>query len=186
MESIYLAFVDTPGIFSAVLHRFLKQKYIHVVLSMDSELDEAYSFGRRNPAIPLLAGFEKEDKEKIWKAFPDAGYQVSRVSCSAEQKQHLWRRLFQDYERRFRLHYAVAGLPLIALGIPCPIPGQFTCSSYTAKLLTEAGIWNFGKHYSLVTPKDFLEHDGREIIFEGKLAELLRKSDIPETEAVYG
>lgn len=216
MEFIYLAFVDTPGIFSALLHRYLKQKYIHVVLSMDPYLDEAYSFGRRNPAIPLLAGFEKEDKGKIWRVFPDAGYQICRVACSMEQKQWLKRTLSRDYGRRFRLHYAVAALPFIAMGISCPLPGQFTCSSYVAKLLSEAGIWDFGKNYSLVTPKDFLEHGGRKVIFEGKLSEFLQKNEpagelqkhyaletlpsyanvaaaekryrneIPETEAIYG
>ena len=61
---IYIAFVDTPGFFAGIIRRVIKQKYIHVVLSMDPELEEAYSVGRRNPAVPLLAGFEKEDKRK--------------------------------------------------------------------------------------------------------------------------
>ena len=52
MEKIYIAFVDTPGLFASALHGYLKQKYIHVVLSLDENLDEAYSFGRRNPAAP--------------------------------------------------------------------------------------------------------------------------------------
>lgn len=46
MEKIYIAFVDTPGLFASALHGYLKQKYIHVLLSLDENLDEAYSFGR--------------------------------------------------------------------------------------------------------------------------------------------
>ena len=44
-ESLYLAFVDTPGLFASIIRRVLKQRYVHVVLSLDPELDQAYSVG---------------------------------------------------------------------------------------------------------------------------------------------
>ena len=40
MEKIYIAFVDTPGLFASALHGYLKQKYIHVLLSLDENLDD--------------------------------------------------------------------------------------------------------------------------------------------------
>ena len=64
MAQIYIAFVDTPGFFAGMIRQVIKQKYIHVVLSMDAELEEAYSVGRRNPAVPLFAGLKKRIKEK--------------------------------------------------------------------------------------------------------------------------
>lgn len=85
MAKIYIAFVDTPGFFASILHRALKQKYIHVVLAFDRRLEEAYSFGRRNPALPLLAGMEKENLEKIFRVFPTAEYQICEIDCAAEQ-----------------------------------------------------------------------------------------------------
>ena len=38
MAQIYIAFVDTPGFFAGMIRQVIKQKYIHVVLSMDAEL----------------------------------------------------------------------------------------------------------------------------------------------------
>ena len=64
MAQIYIAFVDTPGFFAGMIRQVIKQKYIHVVLSMDAELEEAYSVGRRNPAVPLFARFEKVYKRR--------------------------------------------------------------------------------------------------------------------------
>ena len=64
MAQLYIAFVDTPGLFAGIIRRVLKQKYIHVALSLDPRLEEAYSIGRRHPSVPLIAGFEKEDKRK--------------------------------------------------------------------------------------------------------------------------
>ena len=66
-SAIYVGFVDTPGLFASIIRRVIGQNYVHVVLGFDPELKEAYSIGRRNPAIPLFAGFERENREKILK-----------------------------------------------------------------------------------------------------------------------
>ena len=65
MSEIYIAFVDTPGFFAGIIRRVIRQKYIHVALALDPFLRETYSIGRRHPAVPLIAGFEREDKRKI-------------------------------------------------------------------------------------------------------------------------
>ena len=36
--------------------------------------------------VPIIAGFEREDKEKILRAFPTAEYRVCRIACTLEQK----------------------------------------------------------------------------------------------------
>ena len=93
MAQIYIAFVDTPGLFAGIIRRVLKQKYIHVALSLDPGLEEAYSIGRRHPSVPLIAGFEKEDKRKILKAFPSADYMICSLECTDEQKEYIRIRL---------------------------------------------------------------------------------------------
>ena len=76
MAHIYIALVDTPGFFASLIRHYLGQKYVHVVLSLDEQLSEAYSFGRRNPYIPLIAGFEREWSRQIAGAFPTAEYRI--------------------------------------------------------------------------------------------------------------
>ena len=106
MAHIYIAFVDTPGLFASLIRRHLKQKYIHVVISMDAELEEAYSVGRRNPFIPVIAGFERENKRSILGAFPTAEYMICRLEVTEGQKEQLKERLHRDFQKRFRYHYA--------------------------------------------------------------------------------
>ena len=43
MAEIYIAFVDTPGFFAGLIRRVIRQKYIHVALSLDPYLRETYS-----------------------------------------------------------------------------------------------------------------------------------------------
>lgn len=172
MTHIYIALVDTPGFFAGLIRLFLKQRYVHVVLAADAELAEGYSVGRRNPAVPLLAGFEKEEKTKILHTFPGAYYRICELACTCEQKKNIMEKLKEDYRRRFHIHYAVAALPFVVLGIPFYIKDQYTCSSYIAKILQENGICISDKHFSVVTPKDFYEYEGMRMIFEGELSEI--------------
>ena len=99
MAHIYIALVDTPGFFAALIRRFLKQRYIHVVLGFDAKLQEAYSVGRRNPAVPIFAGFEREDKDKILHTFPTAYYRIYELDCTDAQKRALQQRMQEEIGR---------------------------------------------------------------------------------------
>ncbi|MCM1282514.1 MAG: hypothetical protein NC180_05510 [Muribaculaceae bacterium] len=173
MAHIYIALVETPGIFATIIKGFIKQRYIHVVISADALLTEAYSVGRRYPAVPVIAGFEREDKNEILHVFPSAHYRICELECTLEQRRRILERLRGDYSRRFSIHYAVLGLPFIVWNIPFYIRNHFTCASYIAKLLQENGISVSQKHFSLVTPKDFYEYKEMQVIFEGKLSEIV-------------
>lgn len=171
MEKIYLALVDTPGLFASVIRKATGSDYIHVVLSMDSGLKEAYSVGRRNPFIPLAAGFEKENIYQIEQAFPTARYRIVSLECTKEQKEQLGQQLEECYARRFHYHYCILGLPFILMGKPFYQKNHYTCSSFSAKILEENGIKLFEKHFSLVTPRDFYELPQTRVIYEGALQE---------------
>lgn len=185
MSKIYLALVDTPGIFAFFIRRYLKQNYIHVVLSLDENLEEAYSVGRRNPAIPVFAGMEREDKYQILRAFPTASYKICALECSPAQKEALRQRLKEDWENRFHFHYAVLGLLFLVAKRPFYQKNHFTCSSYLAKVLSECGIAVSSKHFSLVTPKDFrIYMADKKTVFEGPLS-ALAGGDAKRVEVAY-
>ena len=179
MAQVYIAFVDTPGLFAGIIRKVIRQKYIHVALSLDPFLEETYSIGRRHPAVPLIAGFEKEEKRRILRVFPDAEYMICSVECTPEQKKFIERRLKEAMEQRFHYHYAVLGLLFILLNRPFHQKNHYTCSSFLAELLQEAGVCRWEKHFSLVTPRDFYEYPGKQKIFEGSLRELT-ESDAAE------
>lgn len=188
MSHIYIALVDTPGFFAALIRRYVKQRYIHVVISEESTFKEAYSVGRRNPAIPIFAGFTKENRNEIFHTFPTAFYRICELDCTYAQKEAIMKRLKEDYEKRLYIHYAVIGLPFVLMGVPFYIKNQYTCSSYIGKILRENGICISDKHFSLITPKDFYECGKLRVIFEGKLSEIIKKtSDLKiKGESVYG
>ncbi len=174
MEKIYFAFVDTPGFFASIIRKTIGISYVHVVVALDRNLKEAYSVGRRNPAIPIIAGFEREELEQILRAFPTARYKIVSMTCTTGQKAAIAETLRQCYRNRLRYHYCVIGLPFLLMGIPFYQKRHFTCSSFAAKLLSDNGIELFDKHFSLVTPRDFYELPNTVMLYEGSLATFLR------------
>ena len=59
MEKIYFALVDTPGLFASMIRKTIGISYVHVAIGLDADLKEAYSIGRRNPFIPVVAGLNR-------------------------------------------------------------------------------------------------------------------------------
>ena len=177
MQKIYIALVDTPGLFAWMIRRVIKINYIHVVLSLDEEFTQAYSIGRRNPFLPLFAGFEKEDIYRIHRAFPTASYKVYAIGCTQQQKENIAFQLRECYRQRFRYHYCIIGLFYLLAGKPFYQKRHYTCSSFLARLLEEHHVLTFSKHFSLVTPRDFYELEKQEVIFEGSLRELCIQID---------
>lgn len=172
MEKLYVGLVDTPGLFAWMIRKVIKQDYIHVVLGMDEHLNECYSVGRRHPAVPLLAGFEREEKDKIVRVFPNARYMIYSIECAEEQKEAIQDTLRECYEKRFKFHYCIIGLPFLLFNREFYQDGFYTCSSFVARVLEIHGIKMFQKHFSLVTPKDFYELKEKEVIYEGSLADI--------------
>lgn len=150
-SAIYVGFVDTPGLFASIIRRVIGQNYVHVVLGFDPELKEAYSIGRRNPAIPLFAGFERENREKILKKYPTARYQVCRVACTNVQREALQQEAKTEWERRFTHHYMVIGLLFLLAGIAFDQKNHDTCSSWLARVTQKVGLQEWQKPFPLVT-----------------------------------
>lgn len=189
MEKLYLALVDTPGFFASLIRRTIGISYVHVAVGLDPGLKEAYSIGRRNPFVPVIAGFERERLPDIYGAFPTARYKIVSLPCTGWQKAAIAAQLEECYENRFRYHYCVLGLPFLLLGIPFYQKRHYTCSSFLARLLAENGIELFEKHFSLVTPRDFYELPQTEPVYEGTLADFLAAEpdgyDLSQWESFY-
>ena len=60
-KTIYVMLTDTGTLFTKIIKMFTNAPYNHVSLVFDENLEEIYSFGRKRPRNPLIAGFIRED-----------------------------------------------------------------------------------------------------------------------------
>lgn len=176
-EKLYIVLISTPGIFATLIKMYTRIKYIHVVLAMDEELKEGYSYGRRNPKVPILSGFEHEQMDKVVEHFPKALCMVTEIKCTKEQKENVWKRIRYYKANAKRYHYTILGLPFMVLNKPFHQKRRYACSQFVARTLEDYGIRTFRKHWSLVTPKDFYEMPDKKILYVGTIEGYLDKMD---------
>ena len=70
MKEIYIVVSKTGTITSNFLNFFAPYKYMHASISLDKNLSNMYSFGRRYLNFALWGGFVPEDIEKkVFKKF---------------------------------------------------------------------------------------------------------------------
>lgn len=176
-EKLYLVLIGTPGIFATIIRLVTRIKYIHIVLGMDEDLKECYSFGRRNPKIPILSGFEQEKMDEVIAKFPKAICMVTEIECTKKQKEQIWGRINYYKANAKRYHYTILGLPFILLKKPFHQKRRYACSQFVARTLEDYGVRKFNKHFSLVTPRDFYEMPDKKILYVGTIEGYLDQRD---------
>ncbi len=172
-RSIYLMLSMTGTKFSRFLRLCTNKEYTHVSLSLDRELTQLYSFGRRSQYFPIIAGFVREDPQGGVFSRYNTRCLVYEIRVTDEEYRRV-EGLIASFLTEYRqYHYNFLGLPLIALQIPWQCRRHFVCSQFVAYLLTRGGVARFSKDYSLVRPEDFYTIRGLHQVFKGTLREYL-------------
>ncbi|TWI54520.1 hypothetical protein [Halalkalibacter nanhaiisediminis] len=173
MESkdyVYILLTDTGTLFTKSIKTYTRAPYNHVSLAFDKELNELYSFGRKNPRNPLNGGFVKEDiLHGTYRRYPETTCAIYALEISNRERQKLERviEVFKKNQRRFM--YNLIGLVGVSLNEPVELTSSYFCSQFVSEVVHRAGIRLWDKLPALVTPDDFRKNDKLTIVYEGKL-----------------
>ncbi len=171
-KSVYIVLTSTGTALSQMIKSYTKEKYNHVSISLNEELTEMYSFGRRNPINPLDGGFVKEDVEiGTYSWFPHTECKILRLEVSLQEYGKITRFIDTFKKKQKKYVYNFVGLFGVVFNTPLEIEGAYFCSQFVAEILRRSGIQLFEKPSSLVQPAEFLELDIFDPLYEGKLYE---------------
>lgn len=152
-----------------------KEHYVHVSISLDKDLENHYSFGRKYIYFPLPGGLVKEDVEISSIYFKTYSCKIYEMELTDNQYNQLKKDLEDNYlTKKNKYKYNLIGLPLIQFNKEYRRTRHFTCSQFCGKLLIENEIVDFKKNYSIIKPQDFLKLNNTKQIFEGKITEYLK------------
>ena len=160
-KSIFLIYSNTYSKVSKVLNLFMKEEYTHISISLDQDIRNFYSFGRRNYYIPLIGGFvEESTQEGIFSQFNETIIEVVEKKVTEKEYNTLKEELekYKIFSNIYR--YNLIGLPLMRFNIPYERERHFACSQFVGYLLQKSEIYKFDKSWSLVQPKDIREIEG--------------------------
>lgn len=175
---IYVVLTRTNTIISRLIRFFKKDEYTHASISLDRNLENMYSFGRKYDFNPFIGVFKHENINKgtykYCKTLPGVVIELE-VTKSQYKKAKALLGHFISNGSRYKYNYMGLVNSLFDKG-SC-YSTRFMCSEFVYYILNESGIADLDISRSLVRPQSLLTLDGR-ILFKGNLKDtkLLNRS----------
>jgi hypothetical protein len=169
MRKVYVLLTDTGTVLTKMIKLYTKKPHNHASIALDDQLWDVYSFGRKRPRNPFLAGFVRENiRGGIFRNADCAIY-----CCTISEKQYdlICQKIREIEKNKGEYRYNLLGLFAVMFNLEIDRKNAFFCSHFVAALLEESGVKiNKQKPLSLVTPDDIKDSASLELVYEGKLS----------------
>lgn len=152
-RTIYIVLTNTNTMLSRAIRYYTRSTYNHISIAFDYELQEMYSFGRKQMYNPFIGGFVKEDTTH--KLLQKAQCLIYSVDVSEEQYE-MMRNKIRYFERNApHYRYNFIGLFGVALNIEIERKNAYFCSQFVATVFEEGGTRLFEVKPLFVQPQHF-------------------------------
>lgn len=149
MHKLNVVFSKTNTLIGAGIRSILGGSWNHCAVAFDENLDVLYSFSRAYRYLWFTGCFTEEDRSGY------LDYIVYSFDLSDEEYDMISSRI------RLLKHgihvYNYLGAVGLWLNVPIPLRGSYTCSTFVARLLSDAGLIKLNKSYALYRPMDLCE-----------------------------
>ena len=168
MKKIYVILLHTNTIPSKLVRFFTRYKYSHVAISLSSNCDILYSFGRKKIDSIFNGGFVIQKKQDdFFKKFNKTICTIYEIDVNTEQL-HTIKEILNDMElNSLKYKYDFIGIVPRFFGIPIVIKNRYVCSYFVSEVLEKAQIYKFNKKVCLIKPKHFENVKGSRKIYSG-------------------
>ncbi|MCD5323469.1 MULTISPECIES: hypothetical protein [Pontibacillus] len=167
---VYIMLSDTGTLFTTLIKKYTRAPYNHASLSFDPQLEDMYSFGRKNPKNPLHGGFVKEDIARgTFSKYQNTMCVIYRLEVTDREKEKMKRVLEVFQRNNHKFLYNILGLIGVSMKEPVEFSNSYFCSQFVAEVLNRSGIKLWDKLPALVTPDDFRNSEELELVYEGRL-----------------
>ncbi len=173
--NIYLVFSQTGTWLAKLLKNITGEKYVHVSISLDNDLNKMYSFGRINPNNPLSGGFVQEDlRSGVFKNNNNSECKIYKIKITKDQYDKLTEEIDKFVNSTIKYKYNLFGLITAALNIRFKRKRHYFCSQFVSEILISANVLNNDLFPELFKPLDFdNQHLEKEEIFRGYVRDYL-------------
>ena len=172
-RTVYVMLSYTGTFLSRAIKKYTKAPYSHVSISLEQDLTNFYSFGRKISFCPLWGGFVTEELDKgVYKRFKNAECGIFELKVNEEQYFRLKEAIEEFQENVDKLRYNFIGLITCAIGVSFKRSNYYFCSQFVDAVFKKVGIEIVDKPSEFVTPTDFLEAEEFKLIYTGKIKDL--------------
>lgn len=151
---VYIILTDADSPMAKLIKSYTGQPYAHALISFNTDLEPAYSFGCTS-IKPLKFGFISKSEEDPFRNEEKAAYVVYVMYVNKMQYTKIQDKLQWFMDNKDKMKYSWGGLLTLGLHIPKQFENQYFCSQFVMDLIGDA--IKLPKDPSLWTPGD-IEH----------------------------
>ena len=171
-QYLYIVLTRTNTTMSKLIQIFKNDEYTHAAISLDKNLDQMYSFGRKHIFNPFVGRFKKEKlDEGIYKISRTVPGVIIELQVSKQQYEDAKELLEQFISNSNLYKYNYMGLLCCLFNKSVCYDYRFLCSEFVYYILKESGIVDLKKSRNLVRPENLLDIEGK-IIYKGDLKKI--------------
>ena len=167
-RKVYLLFLDTGTFLTKTINLYTRTSLNHASIALDRQLNHVYSFGRKRPSNPFIAGFIKENLQTPF--FNNTKCAVYRLTISEQEYQLLQQRIMVMEASKHLYRYNLLGLFGVMLNKELVRDNTYFCSQFVADILQGCGAYHGEKPTCLIKPQDLREWHELELIYQGDLS----------------
>ncbi|MEA5027011.1 MAG: hypothetical protein VB012_05055 [Erysipelotrichaceae bacterium] len=170
MKSIYILLTKSDTYFSRFIHYMTSDEYTHSSIALDRNLDQVYSFGRRNPRLMWPAGFVREDvRSGLFKRCESNNCCLFELTVSDEIYTKIEENLTGMMQEADKYHYNLLGAFYCKMNRERPKENKYFCSEFVSELLERYEIAELPKATGLMRPIDFYDVKELNLLYYGEL-----------------
>ncbi len=172
--SLYIVLTRTNTTISKLIGILKKEEYTHASISLDKELNNMYSFARRDTYNPFVGRFKKENINKgIYKLSDNLPGTIIKVKASKQQYESA-KKIIEHFKVSGEYYkYNYIGIYHNYFNIPICSENRFLCSEFVYYVLNECGIADLKVSRNLVRPQHLLDIEGQ-LIYKGNLKKMIK------------
>lgn len=168
MKKIYIVLTFSGTILSRLIKMYTKDKYTHVSISLDSNLNNMYSFGRLNPYNAFVGGFVQESPDYgTFKRFKNSNVMIYSLDIEENKYNHIVQMIKHFKENKQKYKFNILGLFCVAINKRIKKQNSFYCAEFIKYLLDESKIDN--NLPEIVKPSHFLMLNKNNTVYTGLL-----------------
>ena len=173
-KKIYIVLTYTGTILSRIVKFYTRKEYSHVSISLDKDLKEMYSFGRKNAYNPFIGGFVHESLESgTFKRFKNTKSEIYSLIISEEQYNIILDTIKKMESKKDLYKFNTLGLFLVSIKKKYRRKKYFYGAEFVKYLFDKANI-RVGLP-ALIKPNDFKNIDNIELVYHGILKNYQKK-----------
>lgn len=138
---------------SKLIVKYTQQNFSHASISLNTKLQNMYSFGPSQDDT-LRLGFVDNEDILNYKRNPTGTYALYMYIAPMDQYEAMKEAINKFKENMDNLHYSVKGLFNIMMGRPSEYENAYFCSEFVSTILSTGNPKLIKKHASLYTPGD--------------------------------